>query len=67
MLASNADAMLDYSKYDRVFSSDQQSPYDRALQHEIEDHRKSLDGILFIDRVMKSLGITKGSSSSGHS
>ncbi|KAM4065697.1 nuclear pore complex assembly domain-containing protein [Hirsutella rhossiliensis] len=52
--------MLDYSKFDRVFPSGRQSPYDRALQHEIEDHRKGLEGTLFIDRVMKSLGISKG-------
>lgn len=50
--------MLDYS---RIFPPGHPFPYERALQHEIEEHRKALDGTLFIDRVMKSLAIsTKG-------
>ena len=51
--------MLDYTKFQDVFPADLQIPYDRKLQHEIDDHRKSLDGTLFIDRVMKALGIAK--------
>ncbi|KJZ78178.1 hypothetical protein HIM_02216 [Hirsutella minnesotensis 3608] len=51
--------MLNYTKFDHVFPSKHHLPYDRALQHDIENHRKSLDGLLFIDRVMKALGITK--------
>ncbi|KYK54078.1 Elys [Drechmeria coniospora] len=51
--------MLDYTKHQDVFPAGLQSPYDRKLQHEIEEHRKSLGGSLFIDRVMKALGISK--------
>ncbi|KND86808.1 Uncharacterized protein ely5 [Tolypocladium ophioglossoides CBS 100239] len=51
--------MLDYTKFHDVFPADLQIPYDRRLQHEIEDHRKNLDGTLFIDRVSKALGVSK--------
>ncbi|UNI17566.1 hypothetical protein JDV02_003896 [Purpureocillium takamizusanense] len=51
--------MLDYTRFQDVFPADLQIPYDRRLQHEIDDRRKSLDGTLFIDRVMKALGIAK--------
>lgn len=54
--------MLDYTKFHDVFPADLQIPYDRRLQHEIEDHRKNLGGTLFIDRVSKALGISKGTS-----
>lgn len=52
--------MIDYTQFQQVFPSDLQSPYDRQLQHDIETHRKTLDGVLFVDRVLKALGITKG-------
>ena len=52
--------MLDYTKFHDVFPADLQIPYDRKLQHEIENNRKNLDGTLFIDRVSKALGISKG-------
>lgn len=52
--------MLDITQLQQVFPPDLKSPYDRKTQHDIEAHRKSLDGILFIDRVLKALGISKG-------
>lgn len=52
--------MIDYTQLQQVFPSDLQTPYDRQLQHDIEAHRKTLDGVLFVDRVLKALGITKG-------
>ncbi|PHH90233.1 hypothetical protein CDD83_4201 [Cordyceps sp. RAO-2017] len=52
--------MLDLTKFDHVFPASLHVPYDRALQHSIEDHRKRLDGTLFVDRVMRALGISKG-------
>lgn len=52
--------MIDYTQFQHVFPSDLQSPYDRQLQNDIEAHRKTLDGVLFVDRVLKALGITKG-------
>ncbi|RDA88628.1 hypothetical protein CP532_5828 [Ophiocordyceps camponoti-leonardi (nom. inval.)] len=55
--------MFLYSRYDDVFPAKLKFPYDRPLQHEIEHHRKAQGGVLFIDRVMKALGVIKGSSS----
>lgn len=52
--------MLDYTKFHDVFGAHLQIPYDRKLQHEIDEHRKSLDGVLFIDRVMEALGMGNG-------
>ncbi|OHF02111.1 fungal specific transcription factor, partial [Colletotrichum orchidophilum] len=50
--------MFDYTNYDHVFGA-QQFPYDRKSVQEIDTYRKSLDGALFIDRVLKALGLTK--------
>ncbi|OLN87746.1 Protein ELYS [Colletotrichum chlorophyti] len=50
--------MFDYTKFDHVFGS-QTFPYDRKSVQEIDAFRKSLDGVLFIDRVLKALGLTK--------
>ena len=51
--------MFAYTNYNDVFPSGG-LPYDKKLQHEIEANRKNADGTLFIDRVLKALGITKG-------
>lgn len=52
--------MFNYANLHDVFPSGLPNPYDRKLQHEIESSRKSFDGILFIDRVLRAVGITKG-------
>lgn len=52
--------MIDYTQFQEIFPSGVQMPYDRKLQHEIEAHRKTLEGHLFIDRVLQALGVTKG-------
>ncbi|KAH8683512.1 nuclear pore complex assembly-domain-containing protein [Ilyonectria robusta] len=51
--------MFNYANLHDVFPSGLPNPYDRKLQHEIESSRKSFDGILFIDRVLRAVGITK--------
>ncbi|KAF9870475.1 hypothetical protein CkaCkLH20_12142 [Colletotrichum karsti] len=51
-------AMFDYTNFDHVFGS-HTFAYDRKSIQEIETFRKSLDGALFIDRVLKALGLTK--------
>ncbi|KAL0936775.1 nuclear pore assembly complex assembly domain-containing protein [Colletotrichum truncatum] len=51
-------AMFDYTNFDHVFGS-QQFPYDRKSIQEVETFRKSFNGALFIDRVLKALGLTK--------
>ncbi|GJC87433.1 protein ELYS [Colletotrichum liriopes] len=50
--------MFDYTNFDHVFGA-HQFPYDRKSIQEIDTFRKSLDGALFIDRVLKALGLTK--------
>lgn len=52
--------MIDYTQFHNVFPATLQAPYDRKLQHDIDAHRKELDGVLFIDRVLKALGISRG-------
>lgn len=56
--------MFNYANLHDVFPAGLPNPYDRKLQHEIESSRKSFDGILFIDRVLRAVGITKGASNS---
>ncbi|PHH54888.1 Protein ELYS [Ceratocystis fimbriata CBS 114723] len=49
--------MFDYHDFTQVFGSD---PFvDRSQATEAEGLRKGLDGALFIDRVLKALGITR--------
>lgn len=52
--------MINYTDFHQVFPAELQSPYDRQLQNDIDTHRKELDGVLFVDRVLKALGIAKG-------
>lgn len=51
-------ALFDYKEFDHVFG--QVAPFpDRTFYQETDTFRRSLDGVLFIDRVLKALGITK--------
>ena len=50
-----------YTEFDQVFDLSLKNPYDRKTAQDIEAARSSFDGVLFIDRVLKALGITKGS------
>lgn len=52
--------MFDYANIHHVFPSEATNPYDRKAQSDIETCRKSFDGALFIDRVLRAVGITKG-------
>ncbi|KAL7924825.1 nuclear pore complex assembly domain-containing protein [Trichoderma austrokoningii] len=51
--------MFEYTDYHTVFPAGAQVPYDRKRIHEIEARRKDLGGQLFMDRVLKALGISK--------
>lgn len=55
-------AFVDYTQFHQVFPPDLGSPYAPDLIREIETYRKSFDGVLFIDRVLKALGVTKAKS-----
>ncbi|KAI1016201.1 hypothetical protein LB504_009188 [Fusarium proliferatum] len=51
--------MFDYTNLHEVFAESLANPYDRETQRDIEHSRKEFDGALFIDRVLKAVGITK--------
>ncbi|KAI8949454.1 nuclear pore complex assembly-domain-containing protein [Xylaria longipes] len=48
---------MDYSQFDRVFGSVNPFPYSRTVIVSIEASRRSLEGSLFIDRVLKALNL----------
>jgi hypothetical protein len=52
--------MFDYTNLHEVFAEGLANPYDRETQRDIEHSRKTFDGALFIDRVLRAVGITKG-------
>ncbi len=56
--------MADYSQFHAVFPLEGQKPYDTNGVREIETYRKSFHGVLFIDRVLRALGIGEGAPSS---
>ncbi|KAK3305763.1 nuclear pore complex assembly-domain-containing protein [Chaetomium strumarium] len=49
--------MLDFSQFSAAFPTDGPNPYDQNGVREIETFRKTFDGVLFIDRVLKALSI----------
>ncbi|KAJ4292967.1 hypothetical protein N0V88_005631 [Collariella sp. IMI 366227] len=51
--------MLDFSQFSAAFPTDGPKPYDQNGVREIETFRKTFNGVLFIDRVLKTLGITE--------
>ncbi|RFU23786.1 hypothetical protein B7463_g12552, partial [Scytalidium lignicola] len=52
--------MLVYQDFDQVFSFNPECQYEKSQIHSIDTHRKKLEG-LFIDRVLKLLGIKRPS------
>lgn len=50
--------MFNYQNFDDVFAFDIDCYYDDAACRDVEVHRKKLEG-LFIDRVMKLMGIKR--------
>ena len=50
--------MFDSKNFDHVFGHAAPFP-DRAYHQETETFRRSFEGVLFIDRVLKALGVTK--------
>ncbi|KAK0721449.1 nuclear pore complex assembly-domain-containing protein [Apiosordaria backusii] len=49
--------MLDFTHFNAAFPTDGPTPYDPTFARQIETFRKSFDGVLFIDRVLRALGI----------
>ncbi|KOS17469.1 Uncharacterized protein ESCO_002784 [Escovopsis weberi] len=50
---------MNVTQFRKLFPTGMQMPYDRKLQQDIEARRKDAGGQLFIDRVLKALGVTK--------
>lgn len=52
--------MQDWTHFREVFRPEWGSPYsDANYTKEIESNRKELKGVLFVDRVLRAMGITK--------
>ncbi|KAI0891011.1 nuclear pore complex assembly-domain-containing protein [Annulohypoxylon nitens] len=54
--------MLEPSQFDRIFGSLDPFPYNRSFTQNLEASRRSLEGFLFIDRVLKALNLSKATS-----
>ncbi|KAK2609583.1 hypothetical protein N8I77_003079 [Diaporthe amygdali] len=54
--------MQDFNHFHQVFKPEWGSPYTQDFLREIDVYRKSLNGVLFIDRVLRSVGVTKARS-----
>ncbi|KKY39839.1 hypothetical protein UCDDA912_g00154 [Diaporthe ampelina] len=54
--------MQDFNLFHQVFKPEWGSPYTQDFLREVDVYRKSLNGVLFIDRVLRSVGVTKGRS-----
>ncbi|CAK7213975.1 hypothetical protein SCUCBS95973_001983 [Sporothrix curviconia] len=50
---------LDFRNFSEVFGNGDTLPYDQHINRDIESKRKSLGGVLFVDRVFTALGIQK--------
>ncbi|EFX03382.1 hypothetical protein CMQ_5432 [Grosmannia clavigera kw1407] len=50
---------LDYRSFHDVFGVEGKLPYDQYINRDIESKRKSLGGVLFVDRVLTALGVSK--------
>ncbi|EHA50249.1 hypothetical protein MGG_03377 [Pyricularia oryzae 70-15] len=53
---------IDFTHYEQVFQPDLESPYAPDLVREIESYRKGFGGVLFVDKVLSALGVTKAKS-----
>ncbi|KAF4974462.1 hypothetical protein FZEAL_8633 [Fusarium zealandicum] len=51
--------MFDYANFHQIFAAGVPNPYDRKAQQDIETSRKNFDGALFVDRVLRAVGISK--------
>jgi len=53
--------MDDSDDFEVVFGSNPNVAYDANTRRKIQHHRQSLENELFIDRLLKALGINEGS------
>lgn len=52
--------MDDFDDFESVFGSNPNIAYDEETRRKVLQHRRSLDNELFIDRLLKALGVSKG-------
>ncbi|KAL8965016.1 MAG: hypothetical protein Q9183_004078 [Haloplaca sp. 2 TL-2023] len=50
---------MDFEDFDSVFAFDADVVYGESVRHKIEKNRRSMEGGLFIDRLLKTLGINE--------
>ena len=58
--------MFDYEDFEDVFGSGEKVDYDAKTVKKLRENRTSLEGELFIDRLLKALGLKKGIGCSHH-
>ena len=51
--------MLDYTQFDQIFGSLSPFPLDKSWAQKVESHRRTLDGALFLDRVLAALDLSQ--------
>ena len=52
--------MDDYDDFEVVFGNNSNIAYEKSTSNDIKQRRRSLDNELFIDRLLKALGVQKG-------
>lgn len=52
--------MDEFFEFEDVFGSNPNLAYDEATSRRIDRHRRSLEGELFIDKLLAALKITRG-------
>jgi hypothetical protein len=52
--------MDDFAEFEAVFGSDPHLAYSKGTRDSILQHRQKLEHELFIDRLLKALGVRKG-------
>ena len=52
--------MFDYEDFEDVFGTGEDIGYDGKAIKKIRENRGALEGELFIDRLLKALGLSKG-------
>ena len=59
--------MFDYENFKDVFGSSKEIDYDAKIVKNIRKNRESLEGELFIDKLLKALNVPKGTKSHRYS
>ena len=52
--------MFDHEDFEDIFGPGEKNEYDRRTVKKIRENRTTLDGELFIDKLLKALGLSKG-------